>query len=75
MELSKALREASKLITGKQQLIVASVAKALEIVPRQLRCVQRAAFTAVSHSVTSVQECMITQIVVTVMQDVAVNMC
>jgi hypothetical protein len=39
MELSKALREASKLITGKQQLIVASVAKALEIVPRQLRCV------------------------------------
>ncbi|KAJ1873617.1 T-complex protein 1 subunit eta [Coemansia sp. RSA 990] len=36
MELSRHLREASRQIEGKQQLIVAAVAKALEVVPRQL---------------------------------------
>jgi len=36
MELSKALRDHSKTIKGKQQLIMSSYAKALEIIPRQL---------------------------------------
>ncbi|KAG5182588.1 chaperonin Cpn60/TCP-1 family [Tribonema minus] len=36
MELSKALREASRAISGKEQLVMGAVAKALEIVPRQL---------------------------------------
>lgn len=36
MELSKYLREYSKTIAGKQQLIINAFAKALEIVPRQL---------------------------------------
>lgn len=36
MELSKALRDHSKAIKGKQQLIMSSYAKALEIIPRQL---------------------------------------
>lgn len=36
MELSKALRDYSKTIKGKQQLIMSSYAKALEIIPRQL---------------------------------------
>ena len=36
MELSKYLREYSRSIAGKQQLIVAAFAKALEVIPRQL---------------------------------------
>ncbi|KAF3099880.1 T-complex protein 1 subunit eta [Orbilia oligospora] len=36
MEISKYLRDESKLIAGKQQMIVAAFAKALEIIPRQL---------------------------------------
>ncbi|KAF8465928.1 chaperonin Cpn60/TCP-1 family [Kalaharituber pfeilii] len=36
MELSKYLREYSKTIAGKQQLIIAAFARALEIIPRQL---------------------------------------
>ncbi len=36
MELSKYLREYSRQIAGKQQLIIAAYAKALEIIPRQL---------------------------------------
>lgn len=36
MEISKFLRGHSRTIMGKQQLIVASVAKALEIIPRQI---------------------------------------
>ncbi|KAL0223202.1 hypothetical protein P9112_002592 [Eukaryota sp. TZLM1-RC] len=36
MELSKYLREFSKTIHGKQQLMVAAFARALEVVPRQL---------------------------------------
>jgi T-complex protein 1 subunit eta len=36
MELSKYLREYSRTIAGKQQLIIASFAKALEVIPRQL---------------------------------------
>ena len=36
MELSRYLREYSRTIAGKQQLIVAAFAKALEIIPRQL---------------------------------------
>lgn len=36
MELSKALRDHSKTIKGKQQLIMSAYAKALEIIPRQL---------------------------------------
>lgn len=36
MELSKTLRDHSKTIKGKQQLIMTSYAKALEIIPRQL---------------------------------------
>ena len=36
MELSKYLREYSRSIHGKQQLIIAAFAKALEIIPRQL---------------------------------------
>ncbi|MBW0530933.1 hypothetical protein O181_070648 [Austropuccinia psidii MF-1] len=36
MEVSKYLREESKLIQGKQQLMLASYAKALECIPRQL---------------------------------------
>ncbi|KAK9457730.1 chaperonin Cpn60/TCP-1 family [Dipodascopsis uninucleata] len=36
MELSKYLREYSRTIAGKQQLIVAAFAKALEVIPRQL---------------------------------------
>lgn len=36
MELSKALRNHSKTIKGKQQLIMSAYAKALEIIPRQL---------------------------------------
>ncbi|ODV83100.1 hypothetical protein CANARDRAFT_30328 [[Candida] arabinofermentans NRRL YB-2248] len=36
MELSKYLRDYSRSIAGKQQLIISSYAKALEIIPRQL---------------------------------------
>ncbi|PUU74136.1 chaperonin Cpn60/TCP-1 family [Tuber borchii] len=36
MELSKYLREYSRTIAGKQQLIIGAFAKALEIIPRQL---------------------------------------
>ncbi|KAJ2372476.1 T-complex protein 1 subunit eta, partial [Coemansia sp. RSA 2603] len=36
MELSRYLREAARRIEGKQQLIITAVAKALEVVPRQL---------------------------------------
>ena len=36
MELSKYLREHSRTVHGKQQLIIAAFAKALEIIPRQL---------------------------------------
>jgi len=36
MEISKYLRDESKLIHGKQQLIIAAYARALEIIPRQL---------------------------------------
>ncbi|KAJ1725836.1 T-complex protein 1 subunit eta [Coemansia erecta] len=36
MELSRYLRDAARRIEGKQQLIIAAVAKALEVVPRQL---------------------------------------
>lgn len=36
MEISKHLREYSRTIAGKQQLIIASYAKALEVIPRQL---------------------------------------
>lgn len=36
MELSKVLREYSRNIAGKEQLIIAAFAKALEVIPRQL---------------------------------------
>ncbi|ABN68296.1 predicted protein [Scheffersomyces stipitis CBS 6054] len=36
MELSKYLRDYAKTVPGKQQLIIAAFAKALEIIPRQL---------------------------------------
>merc|ERR1719187_1742766 len=36
MELSKYLREHSRTIAGKEQLIIAAFAKALEVIPRQL---------------------------------------
>lgn len=36
MELSKYLRDYAKTVAGKQQLIIAAYAKALEIIPRQL---------------------------------------
>ena len=36
MELSKYLRDYSRTIAGKDQLIIASMAKSLEIIPRQL---------------------------------------
>lgn len=36
MELSRVLRDHSRAIAGKEQLIVAAVARALEIIPRQL---------------------------------------
>lgn len=36
MELSKFLREHSRSIAGKEQLIIGAVAKALETIPRQL---------------------------------------
>jgi T-complex protein 1 subunit eta len=36
MEISKYLRDYSKTIEGKQQMIIAAFAKALEVIPRQL---------------------------------------
>ena len=36
LELSKYLREYSRSIAGKEQLLIAAMAKALEIIPRQL---------------------------------------
>ena len=36
MELSKYLRDYSRTIAGKQQLIIGAFAKALEVIPRQL---------------------------------------
>lgn len=36
MEISKHLRDHSRTIHGKQQLIVGAVAKALEVIPRQI---------------------------------------
>ncbi|XP_073998110.1 chaperonin containing TCP1 subunit 7 isoform X2 [Rhodnius prolixus] len=36
MELSKALRDYSRTIAGKEQLLIGAIAKALEIIPRQL---------------------------------------
>lgn len=36
MELSRYLRDYSRTIAGKQQLIIGAFAKALEIIPRQL---------------------------------------
>ena len=36
MELSKYLRDHSRAIAGKEQLIIGAMAKALEIIPRQL---------------------------------------
>ena len=36
MELSKYLRDYSRTIAGKQQILIGAYAKALEIVPRQL---------------------------------------
>ena len=36
MEISKYLREYSRSIAGKEQLIISAFAKALEIIPRQL---------------------------------------
>ncbi|XP_053958894.1 T-complex protein 1 subunit eta [Anastrepha ludens] len=36
MELSKILRDYSRTIAGKEQLLIAAIAKALEVIPRQL---------------------------------------
>ena len=36
MELSKYLRDYSKTVAGKEQLIIAAVARSLEVIPRQL---------------------------------------
>ncbi|XP_043467513.1 T-complex protein 1 subunit eta [Leptopilina heterotoma] len=36
MELSKTLRDYSRVIAGKEQLIIGAIARALEIIPRQL---------------------------------------
>ena len=36
MELSKYLRDYSRTIAGKEQLLIGAMAKALEIIPRQL---------------------------------------
>lgn len=36
MELSKYLREHSRSVAGKEQLVIAAMAKALEVIPRQL---------------------------------------
>ena len=36
MELSKYLRDYSRTVAGKEQLIIATVAKALEVIPRTL---------------------------------------
>ena len=46
MELSKYLRDYSRTVAGKEQLIISAVAKSLEVIPRQL-C-ENAGFDATS---------------------------
>ena len=36
MHLSKALRDYSRTVAGKEQMLIGAIAKALEIIPRQL---------------------------------------
>ena len=36
MELSKLLRDYSRTVAGKEQLLIGAIAKALEVIPRQL---------------------------------------
>lgn len=36
MELSKHLRDVSRTIAGKEQMLISAIARALEIIPRQL---------------------------------------
>jgi T-complex protein 1 subunit eta len=36
MEVSKYLRDYSRTVEGKQQMVIAAFAKALEVIPRQL---------------------------------------
>lgn len=36
MELSKYLRDYSRTVAGKEQMVIAAVGKALEVIPRQL---------------------------------------
>ena len=36
MEISRYLRDYSRTIAGKEQLLIAAMAKALEVIPRQL---------------------------------------
>ena len=36
MELSKHLRDVSRTIAGKEQMLISAIAKALEVIPRQL---------------------------------------
>lgn len=36
MELSKHLRDVSRTIAGKEQMLISAVARALEVIPRQL---------------------------------------
>ena len=36
MELSKHLREISRTIAGKEQMLISAIARALEVIPRQL---------------------------------------
>lgn len=36
MQLSKTLRDYSRTVAGKEQLLIGAIAKALEIIPRQL---------------------------------------
>lgn len=36
MELSKHLRDVSRSIAGKEQMLISAIARALEVIPRQL---------------------------------------
>ena len=36
MELSKHLRDVSRTIAGKEQMLISAIARALEVIPRQL---------------------------------------
>lgn len=36
MELSKHLRDISRTIAGKEQMLISAIARALEVIPRQL---------------------------------------